>query len=71
MYIVRTNIELDEVMIEEARRLTGLGSKRAIVARALEELIRRGRRRAVLRLEGALEWDVPDELEAPLGSDQR
>ncbi len=40
---MRTNIEIDEKLIEEARRITGLPSKKAIVEAALQEMIRRAR----------------------------
>ena len=55
---MRTNIELDGKLIEEARRITGLSTKKAIVERALEELVRRERQREVLKYFGKLpSWE--------------
>ena len=55
---MRTNIDIDEKLIEEARRITGLASKKAIVEAALEEMIRRARRREVADYFGRLpSWE--------------
>jgi Arc/MetJ family transcription regulator len=54
---MRTNIEIDDKLIEEARRITGLSTKKAIVERALEELVRREREREVLKYFGKLKWE--------------
>jgi len=55
---VRTNIDIDDKLIEEARRVTGLSTKKAIVERALEELIRRARQREVADYFGKLpSWE--------------
>ena len=50
---MRTNIELDDGLIEEARLLTGLQTKKAVVEEALRVLIASRRRRSLLDLEGA------------------
>lgn len=52
----RTNIELDEELVEEAMKLTGKKSKKALVNFALAELVRRRKRRKMLELEGRVEW---------------
>lgn len=50
---VRTNIVIDEELIQRAMRITGAKSKRAAVDEALRELVRRDdRRKATLELEG-------------------
>ena len=51
---MRTNIELDEALVEEARRLTGIGTKRALVEEALRVLISSKRRRSLLELQGKI-----------------
>lgn len=53
---MRTNIDIDDKLIEEARRITGLPSKKAIVEKALQELIRREREREALAYFGKLDW---------------
>ncbi len=52
----RTNIELNDQLVREARRLTRLKTKRAIVDRALELLVRTERRKGLLRYFGRGIW---------------
>jgi Arc/MetJ family transcription regulator len=52
----RTNIEIDDELIRKARKLTGLNTKRQIVDRALELLVRSERRKGILRYYGAGIW---------------
>jgi Arc/MetJ family transcription regulator len=51
---MRTNIELDDDLVEEARRLTGISTKRALVEEALKTLIATRSRRSLLDLEGRI-----------------
>jgi Arc/MetJ family transcription regulator len=53
---MRTNLELNDRLIAEARKLTGLKTKKAIVDEALRLLIRMYRQRKVRSLRGKLEW---------------
>jgi Arc/MetJ family transcription regulator len=52
----RTNIELDDRLIRKARRLTRLKTKRAIVDRALELLVKAESRKGILRYYGKGIW---------------
>jgi Arc/MetJ family transcription regulator len=52
----RTNIELDDTLVRKARRLTRLKTKRAIVDRALDLLVRSESRKAILRYYGTGIW---------------
>lgn len=52
----RTNIELDDVLVRKARKLTRLKSKRAIVGKALELLVRSETRKGILRYYGTGIW---------------
>ncbi len=54
---MRTNIEIDDEVLEEARRLTGLTTKRETVDYALRELVARQRRRGLLDLRGRVRWE--------------
>ena len=54
--MIRTNIELDEKLVAEALKLSRLKTKKAVVHYALEELVRRKRRKRLLELEGRVEW---------------
>ena len=53
---MRTNIDLDDDLLEEARRLSGLRTKKAVVDKALETFIRCAREREALTMFGKLEW---------------
>lgn len=52
----RTNIEIDEGLVRRARKLTGLKTKRQIVAKALELLVRSETRKGILRYYGSGVW---------------
>ena len=57
MRCMRTNIEIDDDIMDEAQRLTGLSTKRETVDFALRELIARQRRLGILSLRGKVHWD--------------
>ncbi len=52
---MRTNINLDEELLEKAFRLTGARTKRALVHLALEELVRIRSKRDLTELAGRIE----------------
>jgi Arc/MetJ family transcription regulator len=52
----RTNIVIDESLIRKARRLTRLKTKREIVDRALQLLVRSETRKGILRYYGSGVW---------------
>lgn len=54
---MRTNIEIDDAVLDEARRLTGMATKRETVDLALRELVARQRRLGVLDLRGKVHWE--------------
>jgi len=54
--VSRTNIEIDDTLIRKARKLTRLRTKRAIVDRALELLVRTESRKGVLHYYGSGIW---------------
>ena len=54
--MVRTNIELDEKLVDEAMKLTRKKTKKELVNFALEELVSRYKRKKLLELEGTVEW---------------
>ena len=55
--MARTNINLDETLVRKARKLTRLKTKRQIVHRALEMLVRSEARKAILRYYGSGIWN--------------
>ena len=52
----RTNIVLDDELVRKARKVTRLKTKREIVARALELLVRSETRKGILAFYGAGIW---------------
>jgi Arc/MetJ family transcription regulator len=54
---MRTNIEIDEGLIKEARELSGLKSKRAVVDAALRMFVRVQHQKDVLQLAGKVRWE--------------
>ncbi len=54
--MARTNIVIDDELIREARKLTGLKTKRELVNRALELLVRMEARKGILRYQGSGIW---------------
>jgi len=54
---MRTNIEIDDEVMREAQRLTGMRTKREAVDLALRELVARHRRLGVLTLRGRVHWE--------------
>ncbi len=52
----RTNIDIDDDLIRKARKLTRLKTKRQIVDRALDLLVRSESRKGILRYYGAGIW---------------
>lgn len=55
--MARTNIDIDENLIREARKLTRLKTKRQIVDRALDLLVRTESRKGILKYYGAGVWE--------------
>jgi Arc/MetJ family transcription regulator len=55
---MRTNIEIDDKLMKEAQRLSGLKTKRAVVEEGLKTLVRLKRQMKILELGGKVEfWD--------------
>lgn len=54
---MRTNIEIDDEVIREVQRLTGVRTKREAVDLALRELVARHRRLGILELRGRVRWE--------------
>lgn len=56
MCMKRTNIVLDETLVDEARRLTGIRTTREVVDQALRVLVRVKRRRPLAELKGKVRF---------------
>ena len=55
-----TNLDLEEGLVAQALRLTGLRTKKAVVEEGLRALIRLHGQVEVRRLRGLLHWQDPD-----------
>ena len=53
---MRTNIEIDDELMAEAMRLTGLSTKKAVVEAALRRMIQLERLKGILELRGTVPW---------------
>lgn len=54
---MRTNVEIDDAVMAEVQRLTGVKTKREAVDLALRELVARHRRLGILDLRGKVHWE--------------
>ncbi len=52
----RTNIVVNEKLINEGKKLTGLRTSKELVNFALEQLVRREKQKRILALEGKIDW---------------
>jgi Arc/MetJ family transcription regulator len=55
---MRTNIEIDDELIQKALRVSGLKTKRAVVEAGLRMLLRLKRQEDILRLVGKVHWEA-------------
>ncbi len=53
----RTNIIIDEKLMERGLKATGIKTRRALVDHALRELLRRESQKKILELKGNVHWD--------------
>jgi Arc/MetJ family transcription regulator len=53
----KTNIDLNDRILKEAGKLTHMKTKKEIVNYAMEELVKRLRRKKILELEGKVKWE--------------
>jgi Arc/MetJ family transcription regulator len=53
----RTNIELDEILISETMKLTGIKTIKGVVEYAMQEYIRREKQLEILKFKGKINWD--------------
>ena len=53
----RTNVVLDEKIVGQAKKLTGIRVTRQLIDYALRELLRHQRQRDILKLHGKVAWE--------------
>jgi Arc/MetJ family transcription regulator len=54
---MRTNIDIDDNLMEEAQRLSGLKTKRAVIDAALRMFVRVKHQTDILSLAGKVRWE--------------
>ena len=54
---MRTNIVIDDELLAEAMRCTGIATKKAVIAEALNTLVRLRHQEQIRQLRGALRWE--------------
>jgi Arc/MetJ family transcription regulator len=52
----RTNIVMDEELVRQGLKATGIKTRRALVHHALQELVRREKQKGLLDLKGKVRW---------------
>ena len=53
----RTNVVLDDKLVAECQKATGIKTRRALIHHALHELLRHERQKEVLDLKGTVRWE--------------
>ncbi|MCY7357774.1 MAG: type II toxin-antitoxin system VapB family antitoxin [Rudanella sp.] len=59
---MRTNIDLDDHLIEQAFRLSHAKTKKEVVALALDNFVKTLQRRQLLELRGKVDWQDDTEI---------
>jgi Arc/MetJ family transcription regulator len=54
---MRTNIELDDVLVEKAMKITQISTKKAVINKALEELVKSYSRKEMLKYFNSGIWE--------------
>ena len=53
----RTNVVLDEKLVEDCQNATGIKTKKALIDYALRELLRHRDQGKILKLKGRIKWE--------------
>ncbi len=53
----RTNVVLDDDLIEDCIKATGIKTRKALIDHALRELLRRENQTKILDLKGNIDWE--------------
>ena len=57
MCMKRTNIEIDETLVSETMRLTGIKTIKGVVEFAMQEYIRHEKQMEILKFKGKIKWN--------------
>ena len=53
----RTNVVLDEKLVKDCIKITGIKTQKALIDHALRELLRHEKQIEILELKGSINWD--------------
>ena len=53
----RTNVVLDDSLVNKCQKVTGISTKKALIDYALKELLRHENQSQILELRGSIEWE--------------
>jgi len=53
----RTNVVLDDKLVEDCMQATGIRTQKALIDHALRELLRHDNQTKILKLKGKVDWD--------------
>ena len=53
----RTSIDLDDELVQEGLKITRLKTKKELVHYALEELVKKEKRKRIMELKGKIQWE--------------
>jgi len=56
--MLRTSIDIDDKLVKEGLKITHLKTKKELVNFALQELIKREKRKRIMELKGKLQFDI-------------
>jgi len=54
---MRTNVVLDDELVDRARELTGIRTKKGVITEALKLLVRIREQQGILELRGKVDWE--------------
>ena len=54
--MTRTNVVLDDKLVAECQKATGIKTRRGLIDHALQELLRRENQKKLLELKGGVNW---------------
>ena len=57
LFIMRTNIVIDDLLMEEALKLSDLKTKKSVIEEALKLLIRFEKQSSIKKLRGKIKWE--------------
>jgi|TARA_B100000315_G_C14418135_1_gene514231 Arc/MetJ family transcription regulator len=54
---MRTNVVLDEELVNSCKKATGIKTKKELINHALQELLRHKSQKRILELKGKINWE--------------